>query len=136
MSDRPEVIEYDVAELAAKAANRTPGKRVAIGALPLRLTEGQTEIVFTIADPAIVRSVGWCLEKRLVMAAGAAQFDEVLTLFVEFTPNGTQRKHRYVVVPTGQTLGVPDGHALMFVGTAISSQTGAIAHVFEVKAVS
>jgi hypothetical protein len=137
MSDAPspEVVEYDVAALAADRRG-APAKRVCIGALPLRLTEGQTEVVFSIADPAVVRAVGWCLEKRLVMAAGAPQFDEVLTLFVEFAPNATQRKHRYLVTPTGKAVGVPDGYALLFVGTAISSQTGAIAHVYEVREVS
>lgn len=135
MSEAPEVVEYDVAAIAADRRGN-PSKKVSIGALPLRLGEGQSEIVFAIADPAMVRAVGWCLEKRLVMAAGAAQFDEVLTLFVEHTPGATQRKHRYVVMATNQQLGVPDGHALVFVGTAISSQTGAVAHVYEVKAVS
>ena len=135
MSTTPEVVEYDVAQLAADRRG-APSRKVAVGALPIKLGEGQTEAVFSIADPAVVRAVGWCLEKRLVMVSGQPQFDEVLTLFVEFTPNATQRKHRYLVLPTGQAVGVPDGHALHYVGTAISTQTGAIAHVYEIKAVS
>lgn len=112
-------------------------KSVVIGALPLRMAEGQHEIGFAINDPGIVRSVAWCLEKRLVMSTrGEPQFDEVLTLFVEITPNGPKRNRRFVVIPTGQVLGVPDGRALAYLGTAVSTNTGAVAHVFEVKPVS
>lgn len=79
----------------------------------------------------------WCLERRLVMSTrGEPQFDEVLTLFVETSPNGPKRNRRFLIIPTGHAVGVPDGHALTFLGTAVSSSTGRVAHVFEVKAVS
>jgi hypothetical protein len=112
------------------------GKTVAIGAIPLRLPEGQHEIEFAINDPGAVRSVAWCLERRLVMTRGEAQFDELLTLFVEIAPNGPKRNRRFAVYPTGQVVNVPDGYALAHVGTAASMNTGRVAHVFEVKAVS
>jgi hypothetical protein len=111
-------------------------KSFLIGALPLRLPEDQYEIQFQINDPGVVRSVAYCLEQRLVVARGQAQFDEVLTLFVETTPNGTKRNRRFVVVPTGKQLGAPDGYALTFLGTAVSGNTGQVAHVYEIKAVS
>ncbi len=111
-------------------------KAVAIGAIPLRLPEGKHEIEFQLNDPGVVRSVAWCLERRLVMVRGDAQFDEVLTMFVEYSPTGPKRNRRFVVLPTGQALGVPDGHALTFLGSAISGNTGAVAHVFELRAVS
>jgi hypothetical protein len=117
------------------AAERT-SKNVAIGAVPVRLGEDQHELTMQINEPGIVRSVAWCLEKRLVMTRGDAQFDEVLTLFVEVTPNGPKRNRRFAVYPTAQVVNVPDGYALDHVGTAVSTNTGRVAHVFEVKAVS
>src|SRR5690349_14605088 len=107
---------------------------VTIGALPLR-GESQ-EFEFTIADPGVVRAVSWTLEKRMIAMRGDAQFDEVLTMFIEFTPNATQRRRRFVVVATGQELGVKEGFVPVFVGSAISGNTGQVAHVYEVKAVS
>lgn len=113
----------------------SPDKSVAIAAVPLRMAEDQHEIEFSINDPGDVRAVAWCPEKRLVMARGEPQFDEVLTLFVEISPNGPKRKRRFAIIPTGQVLGVPDGRALTFVGTAVSG-SGRVAHVFEVRTVS
>jgi hypothetical protein len=110
------------------------GRHVAIGAIPIKLPEGKHEVTFSINDPGVVRSVAWCLEKRLIMARGEAQFDEVLTLFVEYAPTGPKRNRRFVVMATGEDLGVPEGFALSFVGSAISSNTGQVAHVFELKA--
>jgi len=109
---------------------------VMIGAIPLRLPEGQAEVQFQINDPGHVRAVSWCLEQRLVMARGQGQFDEVLTMFVEVSANGTKRNRRFAVVPTGQTIAAPDGYALAYVGTATSGNTGNVAHVYEVKQVS
>ena len=111
-------------------------KSFMVGAVPLRMSEGEHEIAFQINDPGIVRSVAWCLEQRLVVARGQAQFDEVLTLFVETTPNGPRRNRRFVVLPTGKQISSPDGHALTFLGTATSGNTGQVAHVYEIKAVS
>lgn len=111
-------------------------RQVAIGAIPLRLPEGKHEIEFQLNDPGIVRAVAWCPEKRLVMTRGDAQFDEVLTMFVEYSPTGPKRNRRFVVIPTGQAIGVPEGHVLACLGSAISGNTGAAAHVFEVKACS
>lgn len=112
------------------------GRHLAIGAIPLKLPEGQHEAVYSINDPGIVRSVAWCLEKRLVMARGQAQFDEVLTLFIEYSPTGPKRNRRFVVLATGQDMGVPEGYTLGFVGSAISQNTGQVAHVYEVRAVA
>lgn len=112
------------------------GKQIAIGAMPIRLAEDQREVTFQLADPGIVRSVQWVLEKRLVMAAGAPSFDEVLTAFVEYSPNATKRNRRFLVMETGAVMGVPDGAALVFLGTAVSGNTGRVAHLYEVKAVS
>lgn len=111
-------------------------RAVCIGALPIRLPEDKHEIEFTIADPGIVRAVAFCLEQRLVMTSGAPSFNEVLTLFVEFSPNAPQRKRRFLLMETGRTVSVPDGHALAFVGSAVSGNTGHVAHVYEIKAVS
>jgi len=112
------------------------GRHVAIGAIPIKLAEGQHELEFSINDPGIVRAVAWCLEKRLVMVQGQAQFDEVLTMFIEYSPSGPKRRRRFVVLATGQDMGVPEGYALGFVGAAISGNTGRVAHVYEVKAVA
>lgn len=118
------------------AAERT-SRTVAVGALPIRLAEGQREVAFSLNDPGLIRAVAYVLEKRLVMSTrGEAQFDEVLTLFVEYSPTQPQRNRRFVVMATGETLGVPDGHVLSFVGSAISGNTGRVAHVYEIKAVS
>ncbi len=111
-------------------------KQFMVGAIPLRLPDGQHEIAFQLNDPGKVLTVAWCLEKKLVMTRGDASFDEVLTMFVEVSPNGPKRNRRFVVLPTEQELSVKDGNALTFVGSAVSTNTGAIAHVFEVKAVS
>ena len=111
-------------------------KIITVVAVPVRLEEGQHEIEFQINDPGMVRSVAWCLEKRLVMTRGDAQFSEVLTLFVELSPSGPKRNRRFLVMATAQQMGVPDGRALVFVGTAVSTNTGAVAHVYEIKAVS
>lgn len=110
------------------------GRHISIGAIPLKLPEGQHEVTFSINDPGVVRSVAWCLEKRLVMVRGEAQFDEVLTMFIEYSPTGPKRNRRFLVMATGQDLGVPEGYRLAFVGTAVSQNTGQIAHVYEVKA--
>jgi hypothetical protein len=107
-----------------------------VGALPMRLADDQHEIEFAINDPGIVRAVAWCLEQRLVVARGQAQFDEVLTLFIETTPNGPRRNRRFIVLPTGKQVGAPDGYALSFVGTAVSGNTGKVAHVYEIRQVS
>lgn len=112
------------------------GRAVAIGALPIRLGEDQHEIAFQLNDPGIVRSVAYCLERRLVMTRGDAQFDEVLTLFVEYSPTGPKRNRRFVVLATGAVTNVGEGHVLVFCGSAVSSNTGQVAHVYEVKAVS
>lgn len=111
-------------------------KTLIVGALPVRLAEGQNELAVQINEPGVVRSVAYCLEKRLVMTRGQAQFDEVLTLFVEFRPDGPRRNRRFVVAATGQSLAAPDGYALAHVGTAVSTNTGQVAHVYEVKQVS
>lgn len=113
-----------------------PKKQISIGAMPIRVAEGQSEVVFQLNDPGIVRSVAWVLEKRLVMTAGAPSFDEVLTAFVEYSPRAPQRNRRFLVMETNQVVGVPDGATLVFLGTAVSGNTGRVAHLFEVKAVS
>ncbi len=113
-----------------------PGKRVAMGAVPLRLAEDQRELAFQLNDPGVVRSVAWVLEKRLVMTAGAPSFDEVLTAFVEYSPNGPKRNRRFLVLETGPIIGVPDGATLVYIGTAVSGNTGRVAHLYEIKAVS
>lgn len=108
-----------------------------VGAIPLQLAEDQLEIEFSIAGPGIVRAVAWVLEKRLVMTrAGDAAFDEVLTMFVESIPGQPQRRRRFVVIATGRRINAPDGYALSYVGTATSTNTGQVAHVYEVKQVS
>ena len=111
-------------------------KQLMMGAIPIRLAEGQHEIQFQINDPGIVRAAAFTLERRLVMTRGDAQFDEVLTLFVEVAPNGPRRTRRFAVMPTGQGIGAPDGYVLSFVGSAISNNTGQVAHVYEIKEVS
>lgn len=111
-------------------------KTVSIGALPVRLPEGQRELTVQLNDPGIVRSVAWALEQRLVMTRGDAQFSEVLTLFVEFSPTGPKRNRRFLVLATAEQVGVPDGHVLEFVGSAVSTNSGAVAHVYEVKEIS
>lgn len=111
-------------------------KQIAIGALPIRLAEDQREVTFQLNDPGIVRSVAWVLEKRLVMAAGAPAFDEVLIAFVEFSPNGPKRNRRFLVMETDAIMGVPDGATLVYLGTAVSGNSGRVAHLYEVKAVS
>lgn len=112
------------------------GRHVAIGAIPIHLPEGKHEVTFSINDPGVVRSVAWCLEKRLVLTRGEAQFDEVLTMFIEYSPTGPKRNRRFVVMATGQDLGVPEGFMLSFIGSAVSSNTGQVAHVFELKSTS
>lgn len=109
---------------------------VTIVAIPVRQPDGQHEFTGQLEEPGIVRSVAWCLEKRLVMARGGAQFDEILTLFAEVTPGAPKRNRRFLAMPTGKRIGVPDGYVLDFVGTAASGNTGQVAHVYEVKAVS
>jgi hypothetical protein len=111
-------------------------KVVAVTALPINLPEGQSELVVQINEPGIVRSVTWCLEKRLVMTRGNAQFDEVLTMFIEVSPTGPRRTRRFAVLPTDKKMSVPDGYALEYLGTAASGNTGQVAHLYEVKAVS
>lgn len=112
-------------------------RKAAIGAIPVDLARDKalTEVEYAIAEPGIVRSVAFVSRERLVMARGEPQFDDVLTLFVETDHGQPQRRHRFVVVPTGAIVNVPDGRALVFVGTAISAATGAVAHVFEIKTV-
>lgn len=121
---------------AAEKTEAVPGTMVAIGAIPIREKADGHEYVFQYPNPGIVRSVAWVLEKRLVMTAGQAGFDEVLTLFVEFSPNAPKRNHRFLVMPTQQEFSVPDGYKLRHAGTAVSSNTGRVAHVFEIEQLS
>jgi hypothetical protein len=109
-------------------------RQIMIGAVPIRLGDDRSEFTMQLNDPGIVHSVAWTLEKRLVMARGEAQFDEVLTMFVEVSPNGTKRNRRFVVLATGQQVAVPDGAALRFAGSAVSGNTGQVAHLFEIEA--
>lgn len=111
--------------------------KITVGEIPLELAGGRKEFEFAIPDPAVVCDVQWKLQPRLIsMAAdGAPQFDEVLVLFVQFSPGATQRKRRFVVIETGQEMALKDGFKLVHVGTASSLHTGLVAHVFEVKAV-
>lgn len=110
--------------------------KVQVGAIPVHLPEGGHEVEYTIADPGVVRAVAWTLKQRLIMARGEPQFEEQLTLFIEFSPGAPQRRRRFVVIATGQDLGVPDNHRLLFVGSAVSNQTGQVAHVYEVRAIA
>lgn len=108
-----------------------------VGGIPLRPGDGQIELEFSIAAPGTVRALAWCLEKRLVMSrAGDAQFDEVLTMFVESLPGQPQRRRRFAVLATGQRINAPEGYALDFIGSAVSGNTGQVAHVYEVKQIS
>lgn len=109
-------------------------KTVAIGAMPVHLAEGKHEFEVQLRDPGHVRACAFTLQKRLVLTRGEAQFDEILTMFVEINENGPMRRRRFVVTATGAQLGVPDGQVLVFAGTAVSGNTGQVAHVFEVKA--
>jgi hypothetical protein len=111
-------------------------KGVTIQAMPVQLAEGQHELHVQIREPGLVRSVGYALERRLVMAAGQPQFTEVLTMFLETSMDGPLRNRKFVVLATGQGANTKDGHKLTFIGTAISSNTGQIAHVYEVSEVS
>lgn len=111
-------------------------RQITIDAMPVRLSEDSHEFTVQLRDPGIIRCVGWTLEQRLVMTRGEPELDEVLAMFIEFAPNGPMRNRRFVVMATGQLLGVPDGKALAFVGTAISGRTGRIAHVFEIRDVA
>jgi hypothetical protein len=111
-------------------------KTASIQAMPVQLADGQHELAVQIRDPGIVRSVGFALERRLVMAQGQPQFNEVLTMFLETSMEGPLRNRRFAVLATGQSVSCKDGHKLTFIGTAISSNTGRIAHVYEVTEVS
>lgn len=93
-------------------------KALTIDALPVPLKEGHTEFTVQLKEPGIVRSVNWCLQKKLVMSRDGAGFDEVLSMFIEFAPNGPLRTRRFVVLPTGEGVNIPDGHRLVHVGTA------------------
>lgn len=108
-----------------------------IGAIEVDLERDKpiTEREYAIAGPGEVRSVAFVPRERLVMARGEPAFDEVLTLFVETDSGQPQRRRRFVIVPTGAVINVPDGRALVFLGTAISPMTRATAHVFELKLV-
>jgi hypothetical protein len=108
-----------------------------IGAIPIDLTHGKriTEVSFTIAGPGIVRAASFMPRPRLVMARGEPEFEEQLTLFVETRPGESQRRHHFVIVDTGATPAPPEGSKLVWVATAISAETRATAHVFELKLV-
>lgn len=108
-------------------------KQIAVVPMPVRLAQDKHELAVQLRDPGIVRSIAWTLEERLVMTRGDAQFNEVLTMFVECAPNGPMRNRRFVVMPTGRVFNVPEGHKLEFLGTASSGNTGQVAHVYEVK---
>jgi hypothetical protein len=111
-------------------------KALIIDALPVPMKEGHSEFTVQLKDPGAVRSVNWVLQKKLVMGRDGAGFDELLTMFVEFSPDGPMRNRRFVVLPTGQGVNIPDGHRLEHVGSAASGNTGRIAHVYEIKPVS
>jgi hypothetical protein len=112
-------------------------RRTMIGAIPVDLERSKpiTEREYAIAEPGEVRSVAFMPRERLVMARGEPAFEEVLTLFVESDLGKPQRRRRFVIVPTAAAINVPDGRALVFIGTATSPTTSAAAHVFELKTV-
>ncbi len=93
-------------------------------------------VAMQINDPGEVLAVAWCLEKRLVMTRGDAQFGEVLTMFVEVAHDGPKRNRRFVVLPTGVPAKAPDGYSLTFIATAVSGNTGNVAHVYDIRTVS
>lgn len=106
---------------------------IMIGAIPVEVEREKriTEVTFAIAEPGIVRTAAFVPRPRLVMARGEPEFDEQLTLFVETLPGEPQRKHHFVIVPTGARATPPDGRVLRYVATAISAATNAVAHIFE-----
>jgi hypothetical protein len=111
-------------------------KTASIQAMPVKLADDQHELAVQIREPGVVRSVGFALERRLVMAQGQPQFNEVLTMFLETSMDGPLRNRRFAVLATGQSVSCKDGHKLTFIGTAISSNTGRIAHIYEVTEVA
>lgn len=107
--------------------------KIGIGGIQVPLDEGKREFTVQFAEPGIVRGVAWTTEQRLVVARGEPAFAEVLTMFVEFTPGAPMRNRRFRVMVTGDTVNVPEGYELEFVGTATSARTGAVAHLYEVR---
>jgi hypothetical protein len=103
--------------------------------MPVQLSEGVKEFTVQLREPGLVRGAGFALEQRLVMQQGQAAFNEVLTLFVEFDPNGAMVTHRFAVIPSGVPLSVDNRFHLEHVGTAVSTNTGQVAHVYEIKEV-
>ena len=104
--------------------------------MPVELADDQIEMSAAINDPGVVRSVAWCPKPKLVLRHGQPEFDEVLTIFVEVSPNGPRRNRRFLIIPTGKTINVPDGTEVLFIGTALSAHSPRVAHVYEVKALS
>lgn len=111
-------------------------KQLVMDALPVPMKDEHTEFTVQLKEPGVVRSVAWTLQQKLVMTREGAGFDEVLAMFVEFSPDGPLRNRRFVVIPNGQGVNIPDGHRLEHVGTAVSGNTARVAHVFEIKAAS
>ena len=119
------------ADVAKEPVEGVPvGKFTCIDALPV--PAGKHEFMVQFPDPGIVRHVAFELERRLVSMPGQSPFDEVLKLYVEFTPSATQRKHHFVVASSGKHFAVPVGYKLVHVGTAVSPNSERVAHVFEV----
>jgi hypothetical protein len=110
--------------------------RVTVAPVPVDFNPETGMFVVQLRRPGIVRHVGFKLEEKLVLAAGDAQFEERLNLFTEMSQDGPLENHTFAVLLPGKFMKLKDGYRADYIGTAVSPHTGALAHVYELKAVS
>jgi hypothetical protein len=104
----------------------------AVVTVPLIITAGDFESEPELVDPGIVVGAAFALSKRVVVVAGEPDFEERIVIFVQCAPGFPRRKRRFLVVPPGVPLGVPEGFTVEHRASPISANTGSIAHVYEV----
>lgn len=110
--------------------------RVTVAPVPVDFDAETGMFTVRLRRPGVVRHVGFQLAERLVLAAGDPQFEERLHLYAEMAQDAPLENHTFAVLLPGRFMQLKDGYRADYLGTATSSVTGSMAHVYEIKAVS
>lgn len=110
---------------------------LAMAVVPLERAKGRNDIILNLPAHAKVRAVAFATKKQLVVTAGKPSYADVPVAFIEVDPlDNDLHPRRFLLVPTGATLTVPEGQTAEWCATGFSPDGVQAAHLFEIVAVS
>lgn len=102
-----------------------------VASVGLELRKGQSSISLKIPALAEVRALAWAAKQRLVMTAGAPEYEDIPVAFIELDADAEKVERTFVLLATNQTFEPREGLTTKWCATAVSFDGSRVAHLFE-----